>query len=172
VDAGRAVGQQVGALHRRVGHAELGHRLVARPALVQVGEDVVGDRRAADARHARELVVGRDGQDAGHDRDLDADRAGAGDEVVVERVVEEELGDEEADARVDLLLEVAQVVLGRGGVDVSLREARRADREAGVVAADELDELARVLEAALGLRPLLLALRRVAAQGEHVVEAQ
>ena len=73
---------------------------------------------------------------------------------------------------VDLLLEVAQVVLGRGRVDVRLGEARRADREAGVVAADELDELARVLEAALGLRPLLLALRRVAAQGEHVVEAQ
>ena len=44
--------------------------------------------------------------------------------------------------------------------------------EKPVVGADELDQLARVLEAALGLRPLLLALRRVAAQGEHVVEAE
>ena len=75
------------------------------------------------------------------------------------------------DAGVDLLLEVAQVVLGRGGVDVGLREARRADRQL-VVGADELDQLARVLEAALGLRPLLLALRRIAAQGEDVLEAE
>ena len=96
---GRAVGQQVGALHRRVGDAELGHRLVARAALVQVGEHVVGDRRPAHARHALELLVGRDRQDAGHDRHLDADRAGARDEVEVQRVVEEELGDEEARRR-------------------------------------------------------------------------
>ena len=54
---------------------------------------------------------------------------------------------------------------------MGLREARRADRQL-VVGADELDQLARVLEAALGLRPLLLALRRIAAQGEDVLEAE
>ena len=172
VDAGRAVGQQVGALHRRVGDAELGHRLVARPALMQVGEHVVGDRRAAHARDARELVVGRDRHDAGDDRDLDADRAGALDEVEVERVVEEELGDEEADAGVDLLLEVAQVVLGRGGVDVGLREARRADGEAG-----SLPLMSSTSSREYSRPPSVFvhscrALRRVAAQREHVLEAQ
>jgi hypothetical protein len=50
---------------------------------------------------------------------------------------------------------------------VSGKHARRRER---VVAADELDELARVLEAALGLDPLLLAGGRVAAQGEDVVD--
>ena len=55
------------------------------------------------------------------------------DEVEVQRVVEEQLRDQELRARVDLLLEVVEVVLGARGVDVRLGEARRADRE-GVVA--------------------------------------
>src|SRR3712207_8174220 len=45
-----------------------------------------------------------------------------------------------------------------------------ADREV-VVLAEELDELERVLQAALGLRPSLLTPRRVAAQREDVVDA-
>src|SRR5580693_2672978 len=54
-------------------------------------------------------------------------------------------------------------------VDVGLREARGADRER-VVGADQLDELARVLEAAVGLDPLELPGGGVAAQREHVVD--
>ena len=92
------------------------------------------------------------------------------DEVEVHGVVEEQLGDQEVDARADLLGEVAQVVLGTGRVDVRLGEAGGADRER-VAAGDQRDQLARVLEAAVGLRPRLLARRRVAAQGEHVVDA-
>src|SRR3712207_9191036 len=45
-----------------------------------------------------------------------------------------------------------------------------ADREV-VVLAEELDELERVLQAALGLRPSLLTPRRVAAPREDVVDA-
>ena len=56
-------------------------------------------------------------------------------------------------------------------MDVSLGKARRADRER-VVAVDQLDELVRVLEAALGLDPVLLSRRRVAAQRQHVVDAR
>ena len=55
-------------------------------------------------------------------------------------------------------------------MDVDLGEAGGADREV-VVVADQLDQLARVLEAALGRRPLGLARRRVAAQSEHVLDA-
>ena len=73
-------------------------------------------------------------------------------------------------AGVDLLLRVAQVGLGVDGVDVDLGEAGGADREV-VVVADQLDQLARVAQAALGGGPLVLALRRVAAQREHVLDA-
>ena len=104
------------------------------------------------ARLERRAQAGRDVRPAqlGHALDL-LDVAGIGmtpgmigtsmpiaaralDEVEVDGVVEEQLGDEELRARVDLVLEVAQVVLGRGRVDVRLGEARAADREVVVVA--------------------------------------
>ena len=74
-------------------------------------------------------------------------------------------------ARVDLLAGVAEVGLGRLGRQVDLREARGADREV-VVGADQLDQLARVAQAAVGRHPLLRvhAGGRVAAQREHVLD--
>ena len=60
---------------------------------------------------------------------------------------------------------------GLSGVDVGLGEAGGADGE-GIVGLDQLDQLARVLEAAVGLDPVLLAGRRIAAQRKHVVDAR
>ncbi len=57
------------------------------------------------------------------------------------------------------------------GVDVGLGEAGGADRER-VVARDQLHQLARVLQAPLGLEPILLAGWRIAAQREHIVDAR
>ena len=71
----------------------------------------------------------------------------------------------------DLLDEMFQVVLGADRMDVRLGEAGAADRKR-VVGGDQLDQFARVLQAALGLAPLLLAGGRVAAQREHVVDAR
>ena len=149
VDARRAVGEQVGALERRVGDAEVGHgaRLVA--AQLELAQQPVGDVRAAHLRDPLDLAGVRDRHDARDDRDLDPDLPRAGDEVVVALVVEEELRDQEARSRVDLRLEVAQVALGVGRMDVHLGEARRADREV-VLVADQLDQLARVAQAAVG----------------------
>src|SRR4051794_6208466 len=170
VDAGRAVGQQVGALHRRVGDAELGDGLLVFLARVELAEHVFGHRRAAQPGDRLDLAVVGDGHDPRDDRDLDPDRPRPVDEVVEQLVVEEQLGDEEVDAGVDLRLEVAQVVLGGGGVDVRLGEARRGDREV-VVGAQQRDELVGVLQPALGGHPLGLPARRVAAQREDVVDA-
>ena len=170
MDPGRALGQQVGALQRRVGDAEVGHRARVVDAHVELGDQVGRDHRAAHLRDAPDLAVVGDRHDPRHDRHVDADLARPRHEVVVEGVVEEQLRDQEARARVDLLLEVAQVRLGRLGVDVDLGEARRADRELGVLVADQLDQLARVAQPALGRGPLRLALRRVAAQREHVLD--
>jgi len=105
------------------------------------------------------------------DRHPDPGGAGAGDEVEVHGVVEEQLRDQEIDAGAHLLGEVFEVGLGARRMDMGLGEARGANRER-VVAGDQLDELARVLEAPLGLRPGLLARGRVAAQRKHVVDAR
>ena len=165
---GRALGEQVGALERGVGDAEVGHRSGWSARRPSSRTQVARDRGAAHAREALDLLVVGDRHDPRDDRDVDADVARAGDELPVDRVVEEQLRDQEARAGVDLLLAVAQVALRRLGVDVHLGEAGGADREV-VLVADQLDQLAAVLEAALGRRPLGLAGRRVAAQREDVL---
>ena len=66
---------------------------------------------------------------------------GALHEVVVERVIEEQLRDQEVHAGGDLLGQVFQILLGADGVDVRLREARGADRKR-VVGGDQLDQFA------------------------------
>ena len=141
VDAGRAVGQQVGALHRRVGDAEVRDRVRLLGAQLELAQQAGRDRRAAHLREAPDLVDVRDRHDARDDRDVDPGVPRAGHEVVVELVVEEQLGDQEARAGVDLLARVAQVGLGRLGREMDLGEAGRADREV-VVGADQLDQLA------------------------------
>ena len=101
VDAGRAVGQQVGALQRRVGDAEARRppRGSSARARARVSS-AVGDRRAAHARDALDLVdvvIGMMPGTIGTSMPIARARR---DEVEVERVVEEQLRDEEARAGV------------------------------------------------------------------------
>ena len=91
------------------------------------------------------------------------------DEVEVDPVVEEELGDQEAGAGVDLGLQVAEVGLEVGRLGVDLGEAGAAEREVPA-AGDELGELGGAAEPALGLDEVLLPARRVAAQREDVLD--
>ena len=65
---------------------------------------------------------------------------------------------------------VAQVAVAVGRLEVDLGEAGGADAEVEALA-DQPDQLDRVGEAARVRRPLGLAARRVAAQGEHVLDA-
>src|ERR1044071_601214 len=140
VDSRRALGQQIGALERRVGDAEVGDRVRLIGAQAELGHQPVGDRGADRAREALDLLEVGDRHDPRDDRDVDPDVARPGDEVPVQRVVEEQLRDQEARAGVDLLLAVAQVALRRLRVDVDLGEAGGADREV-VVGTDQLDQL-------------------------------
>ena len=92
-----------------------------------------------------------------------------GDEVPVGLVVEEELGDQEGRAGVDLRLEKRDVGLEARRLGMDLGEAGAPDREVEV-ARDQRRELRRRRQPALGRLELGLTPRRVAAQGEDVLD--
>ena len=160
------------ALQRRVGDAEVEHRL---GVLARARAAPRAGRRGSPSRTSSAIrstcptwVIG---MMPGMIGTSIAGRARARDEVEVEGVVEEHLRDQEVHARVDLL--------GRGSAGRPRRSRRgcaspgstpRRSRT-GSRLPISCDELARVLQAALGLRPVLLAVRRIAAQREHVVDA-
>ncbi len=133
--------------------------------------EVLGDFRAAHLGDALDLRGVGDRPDPRDDLGVDARLPRALDEREVVGVVEEQLGDEEIDACVDLLLQVSQIGAGVRGFRMLFRVARAG--EAKVVArADELDELGRVAEPALRLRERRFAARWIAAQREHVLDAE
>ena len=163
--------EQLGALQRRVGDPEVEHRLGVVLAYAQLATQAVGDRGAADIALMRSTwptwVIG---MIAGDDRDFDPRGARAGDEVEVEGVVEEQLGDQEVHSRAHLLGEVLEVLVGarpRGCVSPGSRRRRSRRGSRRLISATSS---LRVLQAPRGLRPRLLARGRVAAQREHVVD--
>ena len=168
--SGRASRQEIGALEGRVSDPELCNRFRVVGAPVELPFEILGDRRAAHVREAVDLAVVRDRHDARHDGHVDARGAGLVDVVEVDLVVEEELGDQEARARLHLLARVAQVARAIRGVEVHLGEARGAHAEVEALA-DQPDQLHRVGEPARVRLPRGLAARRVAAEGEHVLDA-
>ena len=70
-----------------------------------------------------------------------------------------------------LRLEVAEVVVAERRLDVALGVAGAADAEVVVALADEAHQLRGVAEAARRRVELALPGRRVAAEGEHVLDA-
>jgi len=89
VDARRAAREQLGALERRVGDAEVDDRLGIVLARVERVEQGRGYRRAAHRREALYLLRVRDRHDARHDRDVYPGGARVLDEAEVRLVVEE-----------------------------------------------------------------------------------
>ena len=170
MDAGGAAREQVGALERRVRDAELDHRVGVLAPQLELLEQRAGDRGAAHLREALDLLDVRDRDDPGDDRDLDPDGARLLDPVEVEPVVEEQLRDQEARARRELLAQEPEVVGEVDRLGVHLGKAGGADAQV-VVLADQRGQLGRVVQAAGMRAPLGLAPRRVAAQREHVVDA-
>ena len=91
------------------------------------------------------------------------------DEIEVDPVVEEELGDQERGSGVDLGLQVAEVGLEVGRLRVDLGEAGASDREVPA-AGDELGEVGGASQPALGLDEVVLTARWVPAQREDVLD--
>src|SRR5690606_22445419 len=115
---------------------------------------------------------GEDGEDAGDEGDGDAELLG---EVVVELevvfVVEEELGEDEIGAGIDLGAEVEPIGVFAGGAgDVALGESGGANGESAE-GANEGDEFCGILEAALGGDPGACAAGGISAEGEDVLDA-
>ena len=96
---GRAVGEQVGALQGRVGDAEVGRGGRVVGAQLELGLQLGGDVGAAHRGDPADLAGVGDRHDPRDDRHVDADLAGALDELVVAAVVEEQLRDQEAPRR-------------------------------------------------------------------------
>ena len=110
------------------------------------------------------------GQDAGHDGDGDAFFGEVIAEGIKVGVVEEELGDDEVRAAINLGLEPVPVHLAAFfASDVALGETSGADAEAAEFA-EVADELVGELEAAFGGFKFATG-GRVAAQGEDVLDA-
>ncbi len=172
VDPGRAGGEELLALPRRVGDAEgaLGVGIA-----VERGELLVeplGDPGIADAAEPVQAFARDDRQDPGDDRHVDPGLPNPFDPVEVDRVVEEELADQELGARFDLLAQEGDVGIGVGRLRMDLGEARGADPESRgrLAAADERGELGGAAEPARRRREVPVAARRVAAEGEDVLD--
>ena len=127
--------------------------------------------------HAHHAALRRDRHDAGDDRHLDAGQVAALAEVVEVAIVEEELRADVVGAGVHLSLQVVHLLEPVRRGRVPLGEAGDADAEAARVgdaftALDERDQVARVAEGVRGAVVVRHVLRRVAAQGQNVVDAR
>src|SRR5947209_5193854 len=104
----------------------LGVRAVG--ARFELFEQRLRDARAAHVGEALDLTHVGDRHDPRDDRDIDPDRPRLVDEPEVRLVVEEQLGDQERDSAVDLLLEEPQITGHVDGLGMDLGEGRRANR--------------------------------------------
>src|SRR5215468_1179882 len=167
VDPRRPAPDELAALERRPLDADRPRELVVVLDRREARGELVGDPRAGHRGHAPDPGDAHDRHDAGHDRHADPRRAGALDEREIVGVVEEELRDQELDARLDLAHEVAQVRLGALGERMCLGIAGAAEAEAPA-RAYEGRELVGVVEGAGRRR---VARRAVAAEREDVLDA-
>src|SRR6266852_3057672 len=151
VDARRALAEQLGAraLARRV---EPGRHLIA-----------------AARRDALDLRPVGDRHDAGHERHADSGAARTLDEAEVVGVVVEELRDDDIETRVDLELQVPDILLAVAALRVPLGVAATDQAEVVAALAHELDHVDGVAEAAVR-RAQAGILRAVAADRDHVLD--
>ena len=145
MDPRRASLEQGAALSGGVLDAGLDDRLGVARRSVQLRQQGVRDPGAAHLREALDLSGVGDGHDAGDNGRIDVFRPYPRYELEVVALIEEELGDDEVAARVDLALEIAQVVLGARRLGMHLGVAGAADTEV-LALADEGDELIGVRE--------------------------
>ena len=128
-----------------------------------------GIARAAHLREPLDLVVIRDRHDPGNDRDRNAARTHAGDEIGIDAVVEKQLRHEEACPVCHLLLERVEIGVQARRLRMLFGIARTADAKI-VFAFEQRDEIARVGEAAFDGLEGLDPRRRVAAQRKDVLD--
>ena len=179
----RDAGVQQAAAHLRPQVDSVGlHGFLVLGYGLQRVQNRLWDLRLAEARHALEAAVALDGHEPREDGHLDARLPAVPHELQEDVAVVEELRDDEPGPRVHLLLQVRDVLpvvllhlLGVVHDEIGMRLGvpRHADAEVVPVSLpDEAHEVQGALEAALYRLELLLALRRVAAQGQDVPDAR
>ena len=182
VHARRPAVQQPPRLRERVLHADGRRRVLVLGAGDGVHQ-VVGQVHVEVARDVGQQALAADHLQARDDRRLDAGGAAAFHELEVGRVVEEHLRDDVVGARVDLGLQVLDVVGEAGRLEVLLGIGGHAHAEIAVlgvgqlvqvVAAVHVLDLAHDVDGVLVARAAadLLPVGRVAAHRQDVVDAQ
>jgi hypothetical protein len=151
-------------------HPELDHRVRIVPVALELEHQPHRYRRPAQPDEALQLHDVGDGHDARDDGDVDPHSVGPLDEVEVEGVVEEELGDDEVQPGVHLGLEVAQVVFPERSLHVPLGVSRPANAQVVVPLADEAHQLRGVPEPPGERVELVFAGRGVAPEREQVLD--
>ena len=114
VHAVDAACRQVADLFGRVGDTRLFKQRGVAPPLVKQDGKFFRNTRFAHLRHAQHRLRVHHRHDAGFDRNVDAGGTSLVHESKEILVVVEQLGDEVAYARVDLLLEIVDILLKRG----------------------------------------------------------
>src|SRR5439155_7353231 len=138
----------------------------------QFAQQRLGKGRAAKPGEFLDLRGAQDGNDARNQRNGHSQLRQAIAELEVIAVLEEQLGDHEVRALVDLVLQATPVhVFAFLAGDVPFRKPGDTDGKTAQVA-QELHQLIGVLETAVGLLKLARAAWRIAAQGENVADAQ
>src|ERR1043166_947015 len=173
MDARDAGAQQFFALMGGVIDAEFGHGLVISAEFFQAVEERFGQTRPAHGGEALDLGPAHDRNDARANRHAYLELVG---QVVPKfkkiRVVEKKLSEDKLRAGINLFLEMLPInVASALAGHVSFRKPGGPDAKAARFA-DEAHELIGVFKAAFGLFENAAAARRVAAQGEDILDAQ
>ena len=170
MDARRSPDQELRGLLGGIGDADLELGFGVTLGGHERGLQLRRNRGIAEIADPLGLSVGGDRDHAGDDRHLDPTLAGCRDEVEVDLVVEEELGDQEGSARLDLGRQKGEIGIQIGRLGMHLGKTGATDRKV-VVGADEADQLGGAAEPAVGLDEVALSARRIATQGEDVLDA-
>mmetsp|Transcript_15925 Transcript_15925/g.18913 ORF Transcript_15925/g.18913 Transcript_15925/m.18913 type:complete len:238 (-) Transcript_15925:162-875(-) len=167
VDEAVAVGDQVsGLLHSELDTVRL-HLLVVHLQFLQARHDLSWHLRLREFAHPMEAVIAQNRHNTRDDLALDASKAAIADPVVENLIVEEKLSDDKVCAGVNLLLEVADVILARGRLQVHFGVARDADAEkVAIFLAYKFNEVRCVVEAVFNGNPVCGSARGVSSEGE------
>ena len=157
---------EVNDLFGRVDDARLLHRL---RMLAELVDDLLEAGRhggAGEGDGAAELLLVRDRHDAGEDRHTDVLLAKTIEEVKELSIVKEHLRGQEVNTRVDLALQISDVVVLVRALDMAVRIAGTADTEIAL-GLDVCDELTRVMVVVVWRTTL----RDITAQRHDILEA-
>jgi two-component system sensor histidine kinase KdpD len=167
-----AVRDQIDALRRRVGHPQLHYRLRIVAAAIKLRAQLKGQRSAARDRKALHLRRIRDRHNSRNYWNANAGGSCSFHKVPVVAVVEKELCDQKIEAFIHFPLQVIQIHrrITAFGMFLRVGSAAHAKRSA-MPLFDKSSQFAGIAKSPFRRHERRLALRRIAAEGQNVLDA-